>query len=81
MTLNTVCRAHAHTRWFFTQIGRDVISASGMLLMAVAAPLVSIDYPIVYMIVPSLMVFGFSSPLTLTPILPEMGEIVDSLVS
>lgn len=49
--------------------------------MAVAAPLVSIDYPIVYMIVPSLMVFGFSSPLTLTPILPEMGEIVDSLVS
>lgn len=47
--------------------------------MAVAAPLVSIEYPVVYMIVPSLMVFGFSSPLTLTPILPEMGEIVDSL--
>ncbi|KAI7883073.1 MFS general substrate transporter [Lichtheimia hyalospora FSU 10163] len=61
------------------RIGRDVISASGMLLMAVAAPLVSLNYPIVYMIVPALMVFGFSSPLTLTPILPEMGEIVDSL--
>ncbi|KAI9322462.1 major facilitator superfamily domain-containing protein [Dichotomocladium elegans] len=61
------------------KMGRDVISASGMLLMAIASPLVALPYPTVYMIVPSLMVFGFSSPLTLTPILPEMGEVVDSL--
>ncbi|KAI9484748.1 major facilitator superfamily domain-containing protein [Zychaea mexicana] len=61
------------------RIGRYVISATGMLVMAVASPLVAVHYPTVYMIIPALMVFGFSSPLTLTPILPEMGEVVDEL--
>ncbi|KAI8149363.1 major facilitator superfamily domain-containing protein [Fennellomyces sp. T-0311] len=61
------------------RIGRHVISASGMLMMAVASPLVAVHYSAVYLIVPSLMLFGLSSPVTLTPILPEMGEVVDSL--
>ena len=62
-------------------MGRYVISATGMLLMAVASPLVAIHYSSIYLIIPSLMLFGLSSPVTLTPILPEMGEIVDELVN
>lgn len=49
-------------------------------MMAIASPLVAIHYPDVYMIVPSLMVFGLSSPVTLTPVLPEMGEVVADMV-
>ena len=52
-----------------------------MLLMAVASPLVAIHYSTIYLIVPALMLFGLASPVTLTPILPEMGEVVDALVS
>ncbi|KAI9260631.1 major facilitator superfamily domain-containing protein [Phascolomyces articulosus] len=61
------------------RIGRYIISATGMLMMAVAAPLVAIHYSSVYWIIPSLMVFGLSSTVTLTPILPEMGEVVYDL--
>lgn len=61
-------------------MGRHVISAAGMLMMAAASPLVAIHYPSVYMIIPALMLFGLSSPVTLTPILPEMGEVVNNLV-
>ncbi|CAO3645910.1 unnamed protein product [Cunninghamella echinulata] len=63
------------------KIGRTVISASGLILMALISPFVAIHYASVFMIIPSLMLFGFSSPLTLTPILPEMGEAVNDLGS
>ncbi|CAO3628092.1 unnamed protein product [Cunninghamella blakesleeana] len=66
---------------FSDKIGRTVITASGLILMAIASPFVSLIYPSVYLIIPSLMIFGFSSPLTLTPILPEMGEAVNDLGS
>ncbi|CEP18156.1 hypothetical protein [Parasitella parasitica] len=58
------------------KIGRQVISATGMILMAFASPLVALQYTSIYYIIPPLMVFGLSSPVILTPILPEMGETV-----
>ncbi|KAI8639413.1 major facilitator superfamily domain-containing protein [Parasitella parasitica] len=61
------------------KIGRQVISATGMLLMAVASPLVALQYTSIYWIIPPLMAFGLSSPVTLTPILPEMGETVSDM--
>lgn len=48
--------------------------------MAIVAPLVALNYSSIYYIIPPLMVFGFSSPVTLTPILPEMGETVNEMV-
>lgn len=51
-----------------------------MVIMAIAAPLVALHFSSIYMIIPPLMVFGLSSPVTLTPILPEMGETVSEMV-
>jgi hypothetical protein len=51
-----------------------------MIMMAVVSPLVALHFNSVYMIIPPLMLFGLSSPVTLTPILPEMGEIVSDMV-
>lgn len=51
-----------------------------MVLMAIASPLVALNYSSIYYIIPPLMVFGLSSPVTLTPILPEMGETVHEMV-
>ncbi|KAL0095354.1 major facilitator superfamily domain-containing protein [Phycomyces blakesleeanus] len=61
------------------KIGRQVISATGMILMAVASPLVALHFESIYMIIPPLMIFGLSSPVTLTPVLPEMGETVHDM--
>ncbi|KAG2200916.1 hypothetical protein INT47_003151 [Mucor saturninus] len=61
------------------KIGRQAIIATGMVLMAVASPLVALNYSSIYYIIPPLMVFGLSSPVTLTPILPEMGETVHEM--
>lgn len=63
------------------KVGRQAISASGMIMMAVISPLVSIHYNSIYCIIPPLMIFGLSSPVTLTPILPEMGETVTEMGS
>ncbi|CAO3587100.1 unnamed protein product [Absidia cylindrospora] len=63
------------------KIGRQVISSTGMIMMALVSPLVALHFKSVYMIIPPLMVFGLSSPVTLTPILPEMGEIVSDMGS
>ncbi|KAG0171685.1 hypothetical protein DFQ29_008714 [Apophysomyces sp. BC1021] len=60
-------------------IGRQVISATGMVLMAVVSPLVALNFPSIYYVIPPLMIFGLSSPVTLTPVLPEMGETVNEL--
>ncbi|KAI8330641.1 major facilitator superfamily domain-containing protein [Chlamydoabsidia padenii] len=60
-------------------IGRQVISSTGMVMMAVVSPLVALRFSSVYMIIPPLMLFGLSSPVTLTPVLPEMGEIVSDM--
>lgn len=59
--------------------GRKAISAGGMIMMAIASPILAIHYSSVYLIIPSLMVFGLASPMTLTPILPEMGEVVHEI--
>lgn len=61
--------------------GRKAISAAGMITMAVVSPVLAIKYDSVYLIIPGLMIFGLSSPMTLTPILPEMGEVVHDIVS
>ncbi|GAA5798433.1 major facilitator superfamily domain-containing protein [Helicostylum pulchrum] len=61
------------------KVGRQAITASGLILMAIVAPLVALNYSSIYYIIPPLMVFGFSSPVTLTPILPEMGETVNEM--
>ncbi|KAI8332369.1 major facilitator superfamily domain-containing protein [Chlamydoabsidia padenii] len=61
------------------KVGRKVITSTGLLMMAMISPLVTLTYPSVYMIIPSLMVFGFSGPVTVTPVLPEMGIIVNDL--
>ncbi|OBZ82483.1 putative MFS-type transporter C18.02 [Choanephora cucurbitarum] len=61
------------------KIGRQAISATGMILMAIASPLVALNYSSIYWIIPPLMIFGLSSPVTLTPILPEMGETVNEM--
>jgi len=52
-----------------------------MIMMAIASPLVALRYTSIYWIIPPLMVFGLSSPVTLTPVLPEMGETVSEMVS
>ncbi|CAO3609290.1 unnamed protein product [Mucor hiemalis] len=62
------------------KVGRQAISATGMILMAVASPLVALEFTSIYWIIPPLMLFGLSSPVTLTPILPEMGETVHEMV-
>jgi DHA1 family solute carrier family 18 vesicular amine transporter 1/2 len=49
-------------------------------MMAIASPLVALHFQSIYRIIPPLMVFGLSSPVTLTPILPEMGETVSEMV-
>jgi DHA1 family solute carrier family 18 vesicular amine transporter 1/2 len=59
--------------------GRKAISAAGMITMAIASPILAIHYSSVYLVIPSLMVFGLSSPMTLTPILPEMGDVVHEI--
>jgi hypothetical protein len=51
-----------------------------MIMMAIASPLVALQFNSIYWIIPPLMVFGLSSPVTLTPILPEMGETVSEMV-
>lgn len=51
-----------------------------MIMMAIASPLVALQFTSIYWIIPPLMVFGLSSPVTLTPILPEMGETVSEMV-
>ncbi|KAL0141957.1 major facilitator superfamily domain-containing protein [Mucor lusitanicus] len=61
------------------KIGRQAISATGMIMMAIASPLVALQYTSIYWIIPPLMVFGLSSPVTLTPVLPEMGETVNEM--
>ncbi|KAI8985125.1 major facilitator superfamily domain-containing protein [Pilobolus umbonatus] len=61
------------------KIGREMICATGMILMAVASPLVAIEFSSIYWIIPPLMLFGLSSPVTLTPVLPEMGETVNEM--
>ncbi|KAG1113532.1 hypothetical protein G6F42_014437 [Rhizopus arrhizus] len=61
------------------KIGRQAISAAGMIMMAIASPLVALRYTSIYWIIPPLMVFGLSSPVTLTPVLPEMGETVSEM--
>lgn len=50
-------------------------------MMAIAGPFVAVDYSTIYFVVPPLMLFGLSSPVTLTPVLPEMGETVTEMVS
>ena len=52
-----------------------------MILMAIASPLVALNFSSIYWIIPPLMLFGLSSPVTLTPILPEMGESVSEMVT
>ncbi|CAO3695848.1 unnamed protein product [Umbelopsis ramanniana] len=59
--------------------GRKAISAAGMITMAVISPVLAVKYSSVYQIIPPLMIFGLSSPMTLTPILPEMGEVVHDI--
>lgn len=49
--------------------------------MAIASPLVALNFSSILWIIPPLMVFGLSSPVTLTPILPEMGETVNEMVT
>jgi MFS transporter, DHA1 family, solute carrier family 18 (vesicular amine transporter), member 1/2 len=61
--------------------GRKSISAAGLITMAVISPVLAVKYSSVYQIIPPLMIFGLSSPMTLTPILPEMGEVVHEIVS
>lgn len=61
------------------KMGRQTICATGMILMAAASPLVAIKFTSIYFIIPPLMLFGLSSPVTLTPILPEMGETVNEM--
>jgi hypothetical protein len=61
-------------------MGRQAISATGMIMMAFASPLVALRFSSIYWIIPPLMVFGLSSPVTLTPVLPEMGETVNEMV-
>ncbi|KAI7903711.1 major facilitator superfamily domain-containing protein [Cokeromyces recurvatus] len=61
------------------KIGRQVISATGMIMMAISAPFIAINYSTIYWIIPSLMIFGLSSPVIMTPILPEMGETVNDM--
>ncbi|KAI9281845.1 major facilitator superfamily domain-containing protein [Sporodiniella umbellata] len=63
------------------KIGAKTISAFGMIMMAVSSPLIAIHYKSLYYIIPPLMAFGLSSPVTLTPILPEMGETVTEMGS
>lgn len=63
------------------RIGRQAISAAGMVMMAIASPLVALHFSSVYWIIPPLMMFGLSSPVTLTPVLPEMGEAVHEMVN
>lgn len=62
------------------KIGRQAISATGMVMMAIISPLVAIHYSSIYFIILPLMIFGLSSPITLTPVLPEMGETVTEMV-
>ncbi|KAI8884218.1 MFS general substrate transporter [Backusella circina FSU 941] len=61
------------------KVGRQAISATGMILMAVVSPIVAIKFESMYWIIPPLMLFGLSSPVTLTPVLPEMGETVNEM--
>ncbi|KAG1144459.1 hypothetical protein G6F37_006279 [Rhizopus arrhizus] len=63
------------------KIGRQAISATGMVMMAIISPLVAIHYSSIYFIILPLMIFGLSSPVTLTPVLPEMGETVTEMGS
>ncbi|KAG1169514.1 hypothetical protein G6F70_008327 [Rhizopus microsporus] len=67
---------HLSDKW-----GRQAISATGMIMMAIAGPFVAVDYSTIYFVVPPLMLFGLSSPVTLTPVLPEMGETVTEMGS
>lgn len=62
------------------RVGRQAISATGMIMMAIASPLVALHFTSIYWIIPPLMMFGLSSPVTLTPVLPEMGEAVHDMV-
>lgn len=62
-------------------MGRQAISATGMVMMAFASPLVALRFSSIYWIIPPLMIFGLSSPVTLTPVLPEMGETVSEMVN
>lgn len=50
-------------------------------MMAIAGPFVAVHYSTIYFVIPPLMLFGLSSPVTLTPVLPEMGETVTEMVS
>jgi hypothetical protein len=52
-----------------------------MIMMAVVSPIVAIKFKSMYWIIPPLMLFGLSSPVTLTPVLPEMGETVNEMVN
>ncbi|KAI8968014.1 major facilitator superfamily domain-containing protein [Mycotypha africana] len=61
------------------KFGRQFISATGMVMMGVSSPLVAVHFSAIYHIIPPLMLFGLSSPVTLTPILPEMGETVNEM--
>jgi hypothetical protein len=63
------------------KLGRQAISATGMIMMAVVSPIVAIKFKSMYSIIPPLMLFGLSSPVTLTPILPGMGSVVNELVN
>ncbi|CEG70604.1 hypothetical protein RMATCC62417_06470 [Rhizopus microsporus] len=67
---------HLSDKW-----GRQAISATGMIMMAIAGPFVAVHYSTIYFVIPPLMLFGLSSPVTLTPVLPEMGETVTEMGS
>jgi hypothetical protein len=62
-------------------MGRHPIVASGMILTALICPVIAIHYSSIYMIITPLVILGLSNPLTMTPLLPEMGEVVKEMVS
>jgi hypothetical protein len=51
-----------------------------MVLMSLACILIGLDVPSIYYMIPSLFLFGLSNPLIHTPLMPEMGAIVNQMV-
>ncbi|KAI8881999.1 MFS general substrate transporter [Backusella circina FSU 941] len=60
-------------------MGRHPIVASGMILTALICPVIAIQYSSIYMVIVPLVILGLSNPLTMTPLLPEMGEVVKEM--
>lgn len=61
--------------WISDMYGRKIVTAIGMLSMAVSTPLLALPTVIGFEVV-TLMMFGATAAVSLTPIMPELAEFV-----